>query len=1295
MSFQPLIFNGLLIGQSSGGGGGSGTVTAVALALPGSVFTISGSPVTTSGTLTGSLISQSANTFFAAPNGSSGTPTFRAIANTDVSGLTVANISATSNSTLTTLSSLSLPYSQITGAPAAGANTALSNLTTTSINQALLPASSGTYNFGSSGLQWESGYFAGSLTVGGQVSVGGNLTEIFGNITTPSGLGSGSASGITNLDNSGSGTTNTLVLVTASNNSATLTTGTISLQTGNNTGAGGTGNILLRTGLAGSNGGKIQFQDGSQGTSGYVWTSTDASGSGNWAAAAATGVTSLSVASSNGFAGTSSGGSTPILTLSTTITGVLKGNGTAISAATAGTDYVIPTGSITGTAANITATSNSTLITLSSLSLPYSQITGTPTPLVFSDSLVNTSGTVTLVNDSASPTASQYYGTNGSSTLGYYNLPTSNPGTVTSVGLSTPGVLYSVSGSPVTTSGILALNLISQSTNTVLAGPNGSSGNPSFRLLVPADIPILNQNTTGNAGNITATSNSTLTTLSALSLPYSQITGAPAAGITALTGDVTASGSGSVAATLATVNSNVGSFGSSTSIPTFTVNAKGLITAASGNVVIAPAGTLSGTTLNSTVVTSSLTSLGAQSAALNMNSNLINNVTNPVSAQDAATKSYVDAATAALNPTASVYAATTTNIPGTYLNGVAGVGATFTTTATGTFIVDGTTPPLNSRILIKNQSSGFQNGVYTLTTLGSSGVSAVFTRTLDYDTASDMNSAGLIPVINGTANALSSWQQIATITTVGTDSLVFQEFTANPSLYVLAANNLSDVASSSAAFNNIDPMTTTGDLIYEASAGTAARLAIGSTGNVLTVAGGLPTWAPPAVVNPVVLQQVATPTTPASGYDALYFKSDGNLYTLNSSGVETLVGGASAVYWSGYHPNGDQWVTSSTSFADPTSTGSTPSITTRKNNGLTVTQSGTTPSITFVPASTSAIYLISAKFSSVNNNQYSVFSQLTDGTTVIDAVGNSYNGTSGSGFNVAPTALSGIYIPNTTSSVTVKIQLATSNSSNQAAIDPSYSSSINTAIEWTVIQLNPGSGSNAINSQFFASNAVSTNSTAITSINSFSTFSNSPAFTFTPTVGGTYKVYSSAGIYAYAVGAAAAGLFQVANTSGAATLIANSIGVQDAQISNGQYSTVYTQAVFTLIAGTTYQFDLQGTNSASGGTIELLGSGAPFYMFAELITSGTAGAKSAIKTITTSQTLLTTDNFVKVNGSGTVTVTLPTSIAGQTYNIKNISTFTTTITPTSGTIDGSASITLPDQYSAVELVFDGTNWSIF
>jgi len=72
-------------------------------------------------------------------------------------------------------------------------------------------------------------------------------------------------------------------------------------------------------------------------TNGYL-TSTDWNTFNN-KQPAGTYVTAVSVVSANGLAGTSSGGATPALTLSTTITGLLKGNGTAISAATSGTDY--------------------------------------------------------------------------------------------------------------------------------------------------------------------------------------------------------------------------------------------------------------------------------------------------------------------------------------------------------------------------------------------------------------------------------------------------------------------------------------------------------------------------------------------------------------------------------------------------------------------------------------------------------------------------------------------------------------------------------------------------------------------------------------------------------------------------------------------------------------------------------------------------------------------------------------------------------------------------------------------
>jgi len=64
------------------------------------------------------------------------------------------------------------------------------------------------------------------------------------------------------------------------------------------------------------------------------------------ASSVADGVTAVSVASANGFAGSSSGGGTPALTISTSVNGIAKGDGSALSAATAGTDYVAPGGAL-------------------------------------------------------------------------------------------------------------------------------------------------------------------------------------------------------------------------------------------------------------------------------------------------------------------------------------------------------------------------------------------------------------------------------------------------------------------------------------------------------------------------------------------------------------------------------------------------------------------------------------------------------------------------------------------------------------------------------------------------------------------------------------------------------------------------------------------------------------------------------------------------------------------------------------------------------------------------------------
>lgn len=81
-----------------------------------------------------------------------------------------------------------------------------------------------------------------------------------------------------------------------------------------------------------------------------------------------------------------------------------------------------------------------------------------------------------------------------------------------------------------------------------------------------------------------------------------------------LSGDVTGSGTTTITTTLSTVNATPGSVGSSTAIPTLTTDAKGRVTSTTVNPVVAPAGTLTGSTLASNVTTSSLTTVGTISA---------------------------------------------------------------------------------------------------------------------------------------------------------------------------------------------------------------------------------------------------------------------------------------------------------------------------------------------------------------------------------------------------------------------------------------------------------------------------------------------------------------------------------------------------------------------------------------------------------------------------------------------------------------------------------------------------------
>ena len=153
------------------------------------------------------------------------------------------------------------------------------------------------------------------------------------------------------------------------------------------------------------------------------------------------------------------------------------------------------TGSAITTSGNLSATwANQT--TNKVLAAPNGS-TGTPSfrSLVAADIPVSTLPVASMSSGSA--TINQVPVANGSGAISWQSI--TGTGTVTSVALSLPSIL-TVSGSPVTATGTLSATLASQSQNTFFSGPSGSSGTPSFRLMVGADLPALIGASSGSAG---------------------------------------------------------------------------------------------------------------------------------------------------------------------------------------------------------------------------------------------------------------------------------------------------------------------------------------------------------------------------------------------------------------------------------------------------------------------------------------------------------------------------------------------------------------------------------------------------------------------------------------------------------------------------------------------------------------------------------------------------------------------------------------------------------------------------
>lgn len=193
------------------------------------------------------------------------------------------------------------------------------------------------------------------------------------------------------------------------------------------------------------------------------------------------------------------------------------------------------------------------------------------------------------------------------------------------------------------------------------------------------------------------------------------------------TGSMTFDGSAnsSAALTLATVNANVGTF------TKFTVNAKGLITAASQ---------------------ASRSDLSAPTADISNGGFKITNVAEPTLSTDAATKNYVDSVAQGLDVKASVVVATTANI-----------------TLSGAQTIDGIAVVAGNRVLVKNQTTASANGIYVV-------AAGAWTRSTDADTWAKLVSA-FVFVEKGTVGADTGW--VSTIDaggTLGSTAVTFSQF---------------------------------------------------------------------------------------------------------------------------------------------------------------------------------------------------------------------------------------------------------------------------------------------------------------------------------------------------------------------------------------------------------------------------------------------------------------------------------------------------------------------------------------
>ncbi len=178
-------------------------------------------------------------------------------------------------------------------------------------------------------------------------------------------------------------------------------------------------------------------------------------------------------------------------------------------------------------------------------------------------------------------------------------------------------------------------------------------------------------------------------------------------------------------------------------------------------------------------------------------SSQVTGIATPVNSSDAANKAYVDAVAAGLSWKQPAVFATTANLSGTYVGS-----PTFTLTNNSTqaaLVLDGNTPGAGIRVLVKNQTTQSQNGIYTVTSTGSSSTNWVLTRTSDFNenTPIDEVDGAAILVTSGATQYNTGWTQTTKSVTFDSTAITWIQF-SGPSFGVASIATGTGISTSGA-----------------------------------------------------------------------------------------------------------------------------------------------------------------------------------------------------------------------------------------------------------------------------------------------------------------------------------------------------------------------------------------------------------------------------------------------------------------------------------------------------------------